>query len=67
MSELKPCPHCGGKAEISYGIYEDDDALETYEGYAVTCRECGYTADGFVDLGDAVRAFDSGTGEYVNE
>lgn len=35
MTELKPCPFCGGEAEIieaDYGMYKT--------GYAVYCRKC---------------------------
>lgn len=50
-TELKPCPFCGGKAEV----FKDD-----YGKYLVTCNECGVThgvelEDG-TDLEDGWRA-----------
>jgi Lar family restriction alleviation protein len=34
MSELKPCPFCGGAAEADYGYYD-------YNLHGVHCSECG--------------------------
>ena len=40
MSELKPCPFCGGKAEMLINEYED-----SRKEYLVACTEC----DGMVE------------------
>lgn len=40
MEELKPCPFCGGKAEILISEYED-----SRKEYLVACTEC----DGMVE------------------
>lgn len=37
MDGLKPCPFCGGKAEIIGARYERE------ETYAIRCTECGAT------------------------
>jgi len=36
MAELKPCPFCGGKANIRYGHDIDNNIT-----YAVVCESCG--------------------------
>ena len=40
MSELKPCPFCGGKVRIEY--YEVDAPFTFTEcGYEIRCKPCG--------------------------
>lgn len=39
MSELRPCPFCGGEAEISQYYYTDEDTPLT----VARCEECGAT------------------------
>ena len=40
MSELKPCPFCGGKVRIKY--YEVDAPFTFTEcGYEIRCKPCG--------------------------
>lgn len=42
MSELKPCPFCGGEAELSAGKF---DGKET--SY-VLCKKCGACGEFFI-------------------
>lgn len=46
MSELKPCPFCGGEAEMHYGVISEDNTPHWYDasckdekcrGYATVC------------------------------
>ena len=45
--ELKPCPFCGGEAEVAEGTYT---AWE--EGYSVRCRHCALTFGASGRLGE---------------
>ena len=42
MAELKPCPFCGGKAEVVphkfYSAFEKDWKIESY---GIVCKTCG--------------------------
>lgn len=40
MEKLKPCPHCGGKAEF-------EQFFNPKNFYSVVCTECGCRTDGF--------------------
>ncbi len=41
MSELKPCPFCGGKARINKNsFYEDKTKGFTDHSYGVECLDC---------------------------
>ena len=42
MAELKPCPFCGGRAEISQGRYDGKDT--SY----VMCKECMAQGEFFI-------------------
>lgn len=46
--ELKPCPFCGGKAEIRVGEY-----ASFVEGYAVGCSNCALTFGASGRIGEA--------------
>ena len=43
MSELKPCPFCGGKAEVrcEFEPYEDEYTRDERNLYVCGCIECG--------------------------
>ena len=44
MEKIKPCPHCGGEAELDVGI------ADPYEGelvISVKCKTCGAHGKGF--------------------
>lgn len=45
---LKPCPFCGGKAEIRVGEY-----TSFVEGYAVGCSNCALTFGASGRIGEA--------------
>lgn len=47
MSELKPCPFCGGEAHVVEGMYNSYQ-----EGYAVRCRHCALTLGASGRLGE---------------
>lgn len=47
MDELKPCPFCGGRAEIVIGDYNS-----WTEGYAVECSHCCLTLGAYGRLGE---------------
>lgn len=51
MIELKPCPFCGGEAEIT----------KWYEGYFVECREqhCGGTIGAYKTEAEAIEAWNT--------
>ena len=41
MEKLKPCPFCGGKAEIKRINYGHNGMGKFTETYQAFCRECG--------------------------
>lgn len=45
MSKLKPCPFCGGEAELCYGPGLGTDSCRGYTLYA-GCNECGAKSPG---------------------
>lgn len=52
MSELKPCPFCGGEAELR------DDGEAGYP-YYVQCVECGGMTDGYLHADRPFGAIDA--------
>ena len=50
MSELKPCPFCGGEASIAKG--HDGELLPW-----VMCRECGAETYCFDSVAEAIEAW----------
>ena len=48
--ELKPCPFCGGKAEISYF----DSSCQCYD---VECNDCGACLMGFEEREEAIETW----------
>lgn len=46
-SELKPCPFCGGEAEIQVGEYRS-----FVDGYAVRCGNCSLTFGAYGRIGE---------------
>lgn len=64
MSELKPCPFCGGEAEVKSHYYESDDLTlwqvrckaRWYD--VVEKREC-YAADSFVSFRTETEAIEA--------
>lgn len=44
MNELKPCPFCGGKAEIEQTAYGTTNYASCKLTFAVRCTECDATA-----------------------
>ena len=47
MTELKPCPFCGGEAEVR----------GTYRTIYVCCLWCGAESGEYSDVGQAIRAW----------
>ncbi len=45
MNNLKPCPFCGGEAELCYGPGLGTDSCRGYTLYA-SCNECGAKSPG---------------------
>jgi Lar family restriction alleviation protein len=45
MTNLKPCPFCGGEAELCYGPGLGTDSCRGYTLYA-SCNECGAKSPG---------------------
>ena len=56
MKELKPCPFCGGEAEI-----EMDE--NWYWNYYVFCQECKITTDYYETADEAIEAWNRREGE----
>ena len=56
MRELKPCPFCGGEAEI-----EMDDCW--YWNYHVFCQECKIGTDYYNTADEAIEAWNRRAGE----
>lgn len=46
--ELKPCPFCGGEAEVDY--YYDD-----YFSFRIYCKECGIEAFSDVSRDEVIK------------
>ena len=47
MDELKPCPFCGGEAELRTGM---EGSLVPHLAYALcTCKKCGSNSASFND------------------
>lgn len=44
MTELKPCPFCGGKAEFDQTGYGATDHSSVELRFAIRCKKCGATA-----------------------
>ena len=62
MSELKPCPFCGGEAEIR--TQDRPDGNTHYYVYIVRCKECRARTEDFPiayyvhhDVEDAIEAW----------
>ena len=47
--DLKPCPFCGGEAEIRYAIFD-------YNRWGAQCNECGAYMEADEDSQEAVAA-----------
>lgn len=61
MDELKPCPFCGGEAEI----YEYDPCgqCDFHEPYTVQCKaECCFLGKDFANREDAAKAWNRRAG-----
>lgn len=54
MNELKPCPFCGGKAEI--GANEYYDGANTFFVY---CTKCKMQMNTKIDTGEAISAWNN--------
>lgn len=46
MKILKPCPFCGGKADIITGV---TDSLPNYPKVRIVCKKCRVGTDDYVD------------------
>lgn len=56
MDELKPCPFCGGEAEIYE--YDPDGLCDYHEPYTVQCKsECCFLGRDFATREDAAKAW----------
>ena len=54
-AELKPCPFCGGQAELQAEKIESEFTIETY--YRVSCAECLCSMGEYVYANHAVEAW----------
>ena len=58
MEELKPCPFCGGKAELSYRYL--------FECFWVVCEQCGTESAAFGTEDGAIEAWNRRAYEKEN-
>ena len=61
MSELKPCPFCGGEAKLS----EIVDLC--YRKFAVECKKCGASTNGFLSRTTPSKAWNIRADEKVGK
>lgn len=47
MSELKPCPFCGGKAELR--TYIRNNCIPVYQSAYVICHDCASSSQAYRD------------------
>ena len=64
MTELKPCPFCGGKSTIRQVTPVRDGLTLTYNGYFVICEECLTSGDNY---STKERAIDAWNRRYQDE
>ena len=58
---LKPCPFCGGKAEIRHVQAYYDDKRGKYLGYFVICKNCLTSGDNYATEAQAANAWNRRT------
>ena len=55
MAELKPCPFCGGKAEVDTPTYWD--GAKGRKTYAISCKSCRCRTPDYMGLVGAIEAW----------
>ena len=63
--QLKPCPFCGGSAQVTIG-----HSCSMYAISYITCVECGATGEKFANRSEyensaSIKAWNNRTGEIV--
>ena len=43
MTELKPCPFCGGKAKVCTDVVDTNGGIKQVWAFFVECVQCGET------------------------
>lgn len=61
-AELKPCPFCGGHAEL-LRFLTDDQRLTCEAAYSVRCIVCGALTDDYETGEDAIAAWNLRKGQ----
>lgn len=57
MTDLKPCPFCGGEAQRSSNVAYDNQA--DFEWFEVKCPECGCSTAMYATTSEAIEAWNA--------